>query len=64
MDDFVIRMAVNHDPNNGNLFWPQYTTQQPALYTFSEFAEDSITQDTYRAGAMKYVMNLSLVYPL
>lgn len=58
-------MAVKHDPNNGqgDLFWPHYTTQWPALYTLSELKR-SITNDTYRGRAIKYLMDLSFAHPL
>ncbi|KAF8971836.1 carotenoid ester lipase precursor [Flammula alnicola] len=34
MDDYIVRFAVNHDPNNGTgLFWPEYTSELPQMYT-------------------------------
>ncbi|KIM47455.1 hypothetical protein M413DRAFT_416182 [Hebeloma cylindrosporum] len=64
-DDFIIRFAVKHDPNNGTgVVWPQYTKAQPRRYTFPETGSPTIGLDTERAAQMAYLTNLSLFYPI
>ncbi|KIM47456.1 hypothetical protein M413DRAFT_22120 [Hebeloma cylindrosporum] len=64
-DDYVIRFAVNHDPNNGTgPVWPQYTKASPQRYTFPTFGSPTIGLDTQRAAQMTYLTNLSLFYPI
>ena len=65
MDDYIIRFAVNHDPNNGtDPVWPQYTEASPQRYTFPLLGKPVIALDTQRAAQMTYLTNLSLFYPL
>ncbi|KIM47453.1 hypothetical protein M413DRAFT_439116 [Hebeloma cylindrosporum] len=65
LDDYVIRFAVNHDPNNGTgVVWPQYTKASPRRYTFPPTGSPTIELDTQRAAQMAYLTNLSLTYPI
>jgi carboxylesterase type B len=66
MDDYIIRFAVNHDPNNGTApVWPQYTEASPQRYTFPPLGgKPTISLDTQRAAQMAFLTNLSLVYPI
>ncbi|KAI0029235.1 Alpha/Beta hydrolase protein [Vararia minispora EC-137] len=68
MADYLIRFAVNLDPNGGNLLtWPKYTTASPNLMTFQDGlfeAPLTITQDTFRTQGFNVLTNLSLAYPI
>jgi hypothetical protein len=67
LNDFVIRMASNHDPNVGTSpAWPPYSPQTRLLYTFGSdpALENTVTEDNYREGQLDYLSNLSLRYPL
>ncbi|KAH9175632.1 Alpha/Beta hydrolase protein [Lactarius sanguifluus] len=65
LTDYLIHFATNLDPNGGlGPHWPQYTTSSPQLLTLLDGAVPaSITQDTYRVEAMKYLTELSLANP-
>jgi len=70
LDDYVIQFANTHDPNLGNseggTSWPEYTIDEPNMYTFprTEGGDIEVTQDTYRENAMKALTNVSLQWPL
>ena len=67
LNDFVIRMAVNHDPNNASSpDWPQYSPNTRLLYEFGSNPdiEDTIVEDDFREAQIAYLSNLSLIYPL
>ena len=64
MDDYLIRFANTLDPNlPSGPAWPQYSNDQPNLYTFTDDAAPSITQDTYRTEPIKKITELGLTYP-
>jgi carboxylesterase type B len=66
MDDYLIRFAVNHDPNNGtDPQWPEYTRESNWTYIFPPwFARPIVELDKRRVDQMEFLTNLSLVYPL
>ncbi|KAF8195109.1 Alpha/Beta hydrolase protein [Pholiota molesta] len=71
LDDNLIQFAYNLNPNletTNESFpeWPEYTTASPSLYTFPILkSEDNfVSNDTYREDPMRYLMNISLLYPL
>ncbi|KAF9535607.1 Alpha/Beta hydrolase protein [Crepidotus variabilis] len=67
LDDYIIRFTYNQTPGNGTgLDWPQYTSSSPLLYNFpsGRREEPYISNDTFRLEPMRYLMNLSLAYPL
>ncbi|KAH9060190.1 carotenoid ester lipase precursor [Lactarius vividus] len=66
LTDYLIYFATNLDPNGGSgPHWPQYTTSSPQLLTLLDGAVPAnITLDTYRADAMNFLTELSLVHPL
>ena len=57
MDDYLIRFAVTHDPNNGTgPVWPQYTKASPQRYEFPWFRGNPIVSlDTQRAAQMAWL---------
>lgn len=66
MTSYLVRFVTNLDPNGGlDLYWPQYTTAKPNMLEFLDgLIPQAITQDTYRAEAMAYLMNVTLANPL
>ncbi|KIM40906.1 hypothetical protein M413DRAFT_155653 [Hebeloma cylindrosporum] len=66
MEDYLIRFAVRHDPNNGTEpVWPEYTRESPQRYIFPPwFGTPTVQLDTQRADQMAFLTNLSLAYPL
>ncbi|KAG6841028.1 hypothetical protein C0991_002576 [Blastosporella zonata] len=68
MADYLIRFAVNLDPNSKSILdlqWPKYTVASPKLLTFLDgLIPVTITDDTYRAAAMNALTNLTLNNPL
>ncbi|EIW81507.1 alpha beta-hydrolase [Coniophora puteana RWD-64-598 SS2] len=64
--DYLVRFAANLDPSGDTgIEWPRYTTESPKLLTFLDgLAPLEITQDTYRAAAMKGITDLTLEYPI
>ena len=68
MDDYVVRFAVNHDPNNGTESkWPEYTKASPQRYIFPPLVtggKPNVGLDTQRVEQMAFLTNLSLYYPL
>ncbi|KAF8167291.1 alpha beta-hydrolase [Crassisporium funariophilum] len=60
-DDYLIQFATHLDPNIGTgVHWPRYTPQAPQLYTFPETGPPIITNDTFRAAPLEYLINLSI----
>ncbi|KIM47457.1 hypothetical protein M413DRAFT_62494 [Hebeloma cylindrosporum] len=69
LDDYLVRFTNSLDPNNYTntsiVVWPEYTTASPQLYTFPRRdVPPNITMDDYRLEPMRFLMNLSLAYPL
>ena len=65
MASYLVRFVTNLDPNGaGDLEWPMWTTSSPNLLTFLDGSiPQNITQDTYRADAINYLINVYLQYP-
>ncbi|KAF9234882.1 Alpha/Beta hydrolase protein [Melanogaster broomeanus] len=63
---YLVRFVANLDPNgDSDLYWPQYTTAEPnMLELLDRVIPQALTQDTYRAEAIEYLINLTLEYPL
>lgn len=66
MASYLVRFVTNLDPNGpGDLQWPMWTTSSPNLLTFLDgVIPQTITQDTYRAEAIAYLIDLALQYPI
>ncbi|KJA17322.1 hypothetical protein HYPSUDRAFT_46517 [Hypholoma sublateritium FD-334 SS-4] len=66
LTDYLINFVVALDPNSPSApgIWPQYTTAAPNLYTFTDTAAPSVTNDTYRADAISNLLALSTSYPV
>ncbi|THH21401.1 hypothetical protein EW146_g162 [Bondarzewia mesenterica] len=66
LKDFIIRFAVNLDPNSGStVHWPKYTPESPKLMTLLDGPVPlNITDDDYRKEAMEYGINLMLEFPM
>ena len=66
LTNYLIHFATNLDPNGGlDTYWPPYTTKSPQLLTlYDSPLPTNVTLDTYRAEAMKFLTELSLVHPL
>ncbi|KAH8982158.1 carotenoid ester lipase precursor [Lactarius hatsudake] len=68
LTDYLIHFATNLDPKDRGLSpqWPRYTTSSLQLMTLvdRQAANRTITSDTYRVEAMKYLTKLSLANPL
>ncbi|OAX36717.1 alpha/beta-hydrolase [Rhizopogon vinicolor AM-OR11-026] len=64
MASYLVRFVTNLDPNgSGTLAWPTWTTSSPNLLTFLDGqTPQQITQDTYRADAITYMINMNLEY--
>ncbi|OAX38437.1 alpha beta-hydrolase [Rhizopogon vinicolor AM-OR11-026] len=64
MASYLVRFVTNLDPNgSGTLAWPKWTTSAPNLLTFLDgLIPQEITQDTYRADAIAYMINVNLNY--
>jgi len=65
MASYLVRFVTNLDPNgSGDLEWPKWTSSSPNLLTFLDgLIPQTITQDTYRAEAIAYLMDRELLYP-
>ncbi|KAF9230427.1 Alpha/Beta hydrolase protein [Melanogaster broomeanus] len=65
MASYLVRFVTSLDPNgDSDLYWPQYTTAEPNMLEFLEGEiPQALTQDTYRAEAIEYLTNVTLVYP-
>ncbi|OAX31729.1 hypothetical protein K503DRAFT_703260, partial [Rhizopogon vinicolor AM-OR11-026] len=61
---YLVRFVTNLDPNgSGTLAWPKWTTSSPNLLTFLDgLITQQITQDTYRAEAIAFMINVNLIY--
>lgn len=66
MVDYLINFVNHLDPNGKTLpSWPQYSASAPQLLTFEDgILPLTITQDTFRADAIKFVTELSQEFPL
>lgn len=68
MEDYVVRFAVKHDPNNGtDTKWPEYTRASPQRYIFAPWfhgGKPKVGLDTQRVEQMAFLTNLSLFYPI
>ncbi|ETW82193.1 Esterase/lipase/thioesterase [Heterobasidion irregulare TC 32-1] len=66
LKEYIIRFAVNFDPNGGkNLKWPKYTPDSPQLMTLLDgLIPLTLTNDTFRKEPMDFVTQLSLEFPL
>jgi len=70
MDDYLVRFAVKHDPNEGtDSEWPEYTRASPQRLIFPPQilpvgGKPVVGLDTQRVEQMAFLTNLSLVYPL
>ncbi|OJA14825.1 hypothetical protein AZE42_11599 [Rhizopogon vesiculosus] len=66
MASYLVRFVTNLDPNgSGDLAWPMWTTHSPNLFTFLDGSiPQQIAQDTYRADAIAYMINMTLQYPI
>jgi acetylcholinesterase len=66
MADYLIRFVSKLDPNGDTAIpWPQYTTGSPDMLTFNDgLTPLVITQDTYRANAIKFLTTLALSNPI
>ncbi|OJA18272.1 hypothetical protein AZE42_04996 [Rhizopogon vesiculosus] len=64
MTEYLVQFVTNLDPNGaGNLEWPQWTTSAPNLLTFLDgLIPQQLTQDTYRADAIAYMIDVNLNY--
>ncbi|KAI0072553.1 hypothetical protein K474DRAFT_1604880, partial [Panus rudis PR-1116 ss-1] len=69
LTDLLIRFVNHLDPNgppSSNLFWPTYNNSSRLLMTFLDSDgshPQKITRDTYRKGAMDFLISLSLKHP-
>ncbi|KAF9234880.1 Alpha/Beta hydrolase protein [Melanogaster broomeanus] len=63
---YLVRFVANLDPNgDSDLYWPQYTTAEPNMLELLDgVIPQALTQDTYRAEAIEYLINVTLEYPL
>ncbi|KAJ7166299.1 carotenoid ester lipase precursor [Mycena crocata] len=66
LTDYLINFATNLDPNGRTVpSWPAYTTATPNMMTFLDgLFPTTITQDTFRADAIRFVTNLTLEFPI
>ena len=65
LTNYLIHFATHLDPNGGSSpQWPQYTNASLQLMTFISEDDTTITQDTYRADAMKYITKIFLAHSL
>ncbi|KAH7885008.1 Alpha/Beta hydrolase protein [Phlebopus sp. FC_14] len=66
MASYLVRFVANLDPNGGiDINWPKYTAQQPNMLEFSDgLITQTISQDTYRAEPIAFLIDLLLSYPL
>ncbi|KAJ6554989.1 carotenoid ester lipase precursor [Mycena vulgaris] len=66
LTDYLINFATNLDPNGRTVpTWPAYTTATPNMMTFLDgLFPTTITQDTFRAEAMKFLTNITLEFPI
>lgn len=66
--DYLIHFAVSFEPGQGGddlLEWPRYTLDGRNLMTFLDGEEPLvITEDTYRAEAMKVVLKFNEENPI
>ena len=61
--DYLIYFAVTLDPGAGgdHIQWPRYAAESPQLMTVLDGEEPlALTNDTYRAEAIKTVIEFSL----
>lgn len=61
--NYLIHFATMLEPGSGgnNIPWPRYTVESPELMTILDGEEPlAITHDTYRAAAIKAVVEFSL----
>ena len=65
MTDYLINFVNDLDPNGaGLLHWPQYSTSSPQLLTFQDGSTPlTITENTFRAGGINLLSQLSLAHP-
>ncbi|KAF8645416.1 hypothetical protein AX16_007831 [Volvariella volvacea WC 439] len=63
--DYLIRFAVNLDPNGpGSATWPRYTNTLPRIITFLDGSSPyEISKDNYRKEAMEFLIDLGLEVP-
>ncbi|KAJ7443860.1 Alpha/Beta hydrolase protein [Mycena latifolia] len=66
LTDYLINFATNLDPNGRTVpAWPAYTLATPNMMTLRDgLLATSITQDTYRAAAMRFLTSLTLQFPI
>ncbi|KAI0036079.1 Alpha/Beta hydrolase protein [Vararia minispora EC-137] len=65
MTDYLVRFATTLDPNGGNtnasqIYWPQYTFDEPKMLTFLDEDSLAITEDTFRKEGIQIIIDLSL----
>ncbi|KAH9073423.1 carotenoid ester lipase precursor [Lactarius deliciosus] len=67
LTDYLIHFATNLNPNGRGLNpqWPRYTTSSPQLLTLLDgpVTNRTMTLDSYRMEAIKFLMKLSLALP-
>ncbi|KAJ7710612.1 carotenoid ester lipase precursor [Mycena rosella] len=66
LTDYLINFVTNLDPNGVTVTnWPGYTTEAPNLMTLNDgLVPLSVTQDTFRAEAIRVLTNISLEFPI
>ncbi|KAJ7268042.1 carotenoid ester lipase precursor [Mycena rebaudengoi] len=66
LTDYLINFATTLDPNGRTVpSWPKYTTANPNMMTFLDgLFPTTITQDTFRAAAIKFLTTLTLEFPI
>ena len=68
MASYLVRFVTNLDPNVGestDLYWPQYYATTNTMLEFLDgLVPQALTTDTYRAEAMAYLTNVTLVNPV
>ncbi|KAJ6554984.1 carotenoid ester lipase precursor [Mycena vulgaris] len=66
LTDYLVNFATNLNPNGNTVpNWPAYTTATPNMMTFLDgLIPTTITQDTYRAAGMQFLINTTLQFPI
>ncbi|KAJ7748213.1 carotenoid ester lipase precursor [Mycena maculata] len=68
LTDYLINFVTDLDPNGDTVpAWPRYTTEDPnlmTLYDLPGLPATNITSDTFRAGAISVLTEISLEFPI
>ncbi|PPR05608.1 hypothetical protein CVT26_009129 [Gymnopilus dilepis] len=64
-DDYLVNFVNHHNPNTAEApFWPEYTAENPQLYTFPESGSPIITLDNFRAEPISFLSETFEKYPI